>query len=188
MRASILVNGSPTDEFQFSRGLRHVDPLSPFLFNIVGEVFHLLMEKSKKEVIVEGICLRNHMDCISQLQFADDAIVFLKLGLENFQNLKRLLQCFQLIAGLKINFGKSSLYAWNEPDVQFWANILGCKVSSLPIHYLDAYIGTNPRRKIFWKPLLDKFDSKLTSWKKNSLNQAGRKVLTKACLNSFPIY
>lgn len=36
--------------------------------------------------------------------------------------------------------------------------------------------------------MLDKFGSKLASWKKNSLNQAGRRVLVKACLNSLPLY
>lgn len=34
---SIVVNGSPTDEVLLGRGLRQVDPLSPFLFNIAAE-------------------------------------------------------------------------------------------------------------------------------------------------------
>lgn len=89
---------------------------------------------------------------------------------------------------MKINFGKSLLYGWNEPDLQCWADILGCKVGVMPIQYLGAFIGSNPRRKVFWKPLLDKFDSKLANWKKSSLNQEGRKVLVKACLNSLPTY
>lgn len=68
------------------------------------------------------------------------------------------------------------------------ANILGFQLGSFPINYLGASIGTNPKRKLFWKPLIEKVDRKLAGWKSSSLNQARRKVVVKACLNSLPVY
>nr|GFB55027.1 RNA-directed DNA polymerase, eukaryota [Tanacetum cinerariifolium] len=40
-KASILVNGSPTNEFQFHRGLKQGDPLASLLFILVMESLHL---------------------------------------------------------------------------------------------------------------------------------------------------
>jgi hypothetical protein len=52
--ASVLVNGSPTDEFSLHRGLRQGDPLSPFLFLLAAEGFNVLMSSLTENNLFSG--------------------------------------------------------------------------------------------------------------------------------------
>ncbi|XP_028118811.1 uncharacterized protein LOC114316349 [Camellia sinensis] len=54
-RISVLVNGSPTDEFCPQRGLRQGDPLSPFLFNLVAEGLNVLLSRAYQLGIIKGV-------------------------------------------------------------------------------------------------------------------------------------
>jgi hypothetical protein len=52
--ASILVNGSPTDEFPLKRGLRQGDPLSPFLFLLAAEGLNIMMRSVVENNLFQG--------------------------------------------------------------------------------------------------------------------------------------
>lgn len=52
---SVLINGSPTDEFPMRCGLRQGDPLSQFLFLITVEGLNLMLEEAKSKKLLEGI-------------------------------------------------------------------------------------------------------------------------------------
>lgn len=51
----ILVNGSPSETFTPSRGIRQGDPLSPFLFVILMEGLSRLIHKAKADGNIRGL-------------------------------------------------------------------------------------------------------------------------------------
>ena len=78
MQFSVLVNGSPTDFFGSSRGLRQGDPLSPLLFLVMMEVFSRMVKRMEGVGLLSGFRVdgrRGRGECVSHLLFADDTLV-----------------------------------------------------------------------------------------------------------------
>ncbi|GKD31038.1 RNA-directed DNA polymerase, eukaryota, partial [Tanacetum coccineum] len=70
---SILVNGSPTLEFKFHKGLKQGDPLSPFLFILVIEILHLSFNNILNAGLFKVIRIDDSLT-LSHLFYADDAV------------------------------------------------------------------------------------------------------------------
>ncbi|XP_071713312.1 uncharacterized protein [Rutidosis leptorrhynchoides] len=127
---------------------------------------------------------------ISHLQYADDTIFFGKWSVNNIVNLMKLLKCFELSSGLKINYHKSSLFGvgLEHSEVIHSARLIGCKVVSFPCIYLGLPVGAKMSKKINWKPVIDKFEKRLADWKARAMSFGGRLTLINSVLNSLPLY
>lgn len=189
-RISVLVHGSPTKEFSPSNGVLKGDPLSPLLFNLDGEIPNRLLVKANQLKLFGGISMKGGGAELTHSQYADDTILFIHKDTELVIKVKEVLQCFQLLSGLKINFQKSRIYSYSKDNdlLSRIASILGCKLGKWPLVYLGSQIEMSRKRKAFWKPLIQKFQGKLSSWRRDSLDQAGRASIIKSTLNSLPIY
>ncbi|GJT62657.1 RNA-directed DNA polymerase, eukaryota, reverse transcriptase zinc-binding domain protein [Tanacetum coccineum] len=156
---SILVNGSPTDEFKIRRGLRQGDPLSLFLFILAMEGLHMLISRAIHSSQLHGLQIGNGDVTVSHLFYADDVIFLEEWNVRNVSNIVLLLQCFFLVSGLKINLAKCRLMGVGVPigEITEMANIIGCEASTIPFVYLGVPVGANMTRIESWKDLIDKF-------------------------------
>lgn len=172
------------------RGLRQGDPLSPLLFNIVAEGLNILFERAKMETVISQVRMGENGPVISHLQFVDDTIIFCKNDREEVQPIMEILCTFQLISGLKINFSKSQLCGIGIPEdiVQSYADILGCRVVSLPFKYLGLPLGANPRRIDTWKPVMEKLEKKLAFYSRKYITLGGRLTLINSNSGNLPLY
>ncbi|GKA87761.1 putative RNA-directed DNA polymerase, eukaryota, reverse transcriptase zinc-binding domain protein [Tanacetum coccineum] len=189
-RSSILVNGSPTKEFELFRGLRQGDPLSPFLFILAMEGLHSLTCKAEEIGLFKGASIGRDNMSVSHLMYADDVIFFGEWSQVNTHNLLCMLHCFFLISGLKINVDKSIVLGVgvSTEEVAQMASIIGCGVSKFPFKYLGVPVGGNMSRCVNWDVVIQKFSSKLSSWKARLLSVGGRLSLIKAVLGNLPTY
>ncbi|GJY70863.1 putative RNA-directed DNA polymerase [Tanacetum coccineum] len=160
--ASVLINGSPTKEFKVEKGLRQGDPLSPFLFIIAIEALNVALLNACNNNTFHGVKVGKDNIHVSHLQFADDALIMGEWSWLNAMNLSRILTCFNLASGLKINFHKSKLYGVGVTtlEVNSLASMIRCLPSNFPCTYLGLPIGGNMSRCANWGILVDKFNKR----------------------------
>ncbi|GJV26981.1 RNA-directed DNA polymerase, eukaryota [Tanacetum coccineum] len=107
-RGSILINGSPTEEFQFFKGLKQGDPLSPFLFILIMESLHISFQRVIDANLFTGIKL-NSLVNLTHLFYADDALFIGQWSDSNIDTLVHVLDCFHRASSLHINMCKSKI-------------------------------------------------------------------------------
>ncbi|KAK2653869.1 hypothetical protein Ddye_013725 [Dipteronia dyeriana] len=105
-------------------------------------------------------------------------------------NVKRILQCFELVSELKINFHKSSLVKIGKksPNDATWAKAFKCNLSFLKMTYLELPLGGNSRRESLCQPNIKKVEDRLALWRRCLFSKGGRLVFIKAVSSSLSIY
>ena len=91
VRFSVLVNGTPSDFFSSSHGVRQGDPLSSFLFVIVTEALSKMFTTTIDSGFLLGFCVGSRLSelvYISHLLFADDTLVFCGSNSDHLRSLR----------------------------------------------------------------------------------------------------
>ena len=151
VKFSILINGSSSDFFGSSRGLRQGDPLSSFLFDIVMEAMSCMLVAATAAGQFSGFTVGNVTSSLmkmSHLLFADDTLVFCDADSNHITTLHGILSRFEEMSGLKINLGKFELVPVGDvPNLLELVKILGCRESALLLKYLGLPLGASFKDK-----------------------------------------
>ena len=100
---SVLVNGEPHGNFTPNRGLRHGDPLSPYLFLLCVEGLHSLIQQAENVGSIKGVSLCSAGPKVSHLFFADDNLLFCRANTQECATILEVLQQYEEASGQQIN-------------------------------------------------------------------------------------
>lgn len=120
----------------------------------MGESLNKLVEQARIVGIVSGFCKLVNGSTITHLQFDDDTLFFCEPNKKEVLSYKAILTCFELVSGLKINIGKSTMIGIEmaRGRLKEFADEIGCGIGKIPFIYLGLPVGGNPRRLSFWTP------------------------------------
>ena len=96
---TILVNGTKTELFLHSRGLRQGDPMSPYLFNICLEALSQGIQRATDDGSWFPFLVGKRKVPISHLLFADDLLLFGRVDESTAFAVRRVLEEFCAASG-----------------------------------------------------------------------------------------
>ncbi|GKE92966.1 hypothetical protein Tco_1574061 [Tanacetum coccineum] len=117
----------------------------------------------------------NALMSLSHLFYADDAVFLGEWSDENLDNLPKILRCFRLASGLRINIAKSHVLGVGVPleIVHQGASRIGCKVMKTPFKYLGIMVGDHMSHSPAWSNSFQKVRTRLSKWKFKTLSIGG---------------
>ena len=73
-------------------------------------------------------------------------------------------------------------------EVEMFASITSCKAGSLPFMYLGLPVGKSMSRFDAWNEVINRVNSRLSSWKSRLLSIGGCLTLAKLVLGALPFF
>lgn len=176
--------------FRSYKGLRQGDPLSPLLFNLVADALSAILDRASERGFLGGVTPDLVEWDLTHLQYADNTVFFIQNTLQNIENLKFLLFCFEEVSGLKIKYNKSEVFiiGISEEDLELIADAFNYKLGEFPMKYLGLPISFKRLSKEELGASAGKVEKRLETCKCNQLFYGGRSILINSSLSSIPMY
>jgi hypothetical protein len=166
-----------------------------FLFVVVMEALSRMLSAALDQGNLTGFLVGSKEPeafVVNHLMFADDTLMFCAAQEEQIRHLRCIFLCFKAASSLRINLGKSEIAPIGAveavEDVERLVHLLGCRVTSLPMTYLNLSLGASYKSVSIWNGVIEKMERRLAGWKRMYLSKGGRLTLFKSMLSNLPTY
>jgi hypothetical protein len=136
---SILMNGQPHGHIVPTRGIRQGDPLSPNFFIICVDALSTMLNHSARMGKIFGVLIFRGGTKINHLLFASDSLLFGCANLQEWRQIKDILDIYERASRQKVNLEKTSLFFSRNTREDDWVSILqGTRLNSTQY---ETYLG-----------------------------------------------
>ncbi|XP_021728380.1 uncharacterized protein LOC110695460 [Chenopodium quinoa] len=171
---SILINGFLAPPFEAKKGLRHGDPMSPFLFSIGMEYLSRCLYELR---LTPDFNFTPRCDKLSltHMMFVDDLLMFSRVDSVSVKLLFQAFSKFFEASALSTNLDKSEVYFGGVPiEVHTeLRELLGVSQGSTPFSYLGVPFSSKKLTIAQCRPLVEKVTARIQGWMAKHLSYAG---------------
>lgn len=189
---SVIINGQSSARFCSDRGIRQGCPISPYLFVLAINELSLTLQEAMCNNNLTGIKLGPNCPPIHSLMFADDLLVCGHATLQEAIQINNIIHHFCSNSGQTPNWAKSAIIFSSQVQPSVIAEIKGIfpvqDIDTSSIHLGHPLILPSKDRSSAYNFILDKFRSKLSTYKAGKLSHAARLALIKSVFASIPVY
>nr|KAJ0197982.1 hypothetical protein LSAT_V11C700375200 [Lactuca sativa] len=175
-RASVIINGSPTNEFSMTKGVRQGGPLSPFLFIIAMEGLNVAMKTAIEKGVFDGsrvfgigVSPSEVLNWSAPLGCEPSSLPFTYLGIPVGENMNRKNAWRPIVEKFHCK-----LSLWKAKTLSFGGRLTLAKVvlGSLPTYYMSIFTIPNGiietlekiRRRFIWSSNLERKSISWVAW------------------------
>jgi hypothetical protein len=189
---SVVINGQAFAKFKGDRGIRQGCPLTPYLFVLAINELSIALQEAMSANSLVGILLGPNCPSIHSLLFADDLLVCGQATVEEAMQMKNILHVFCQRSGQTPNWRKSGIIFSKHVPSDITQDIMQIfpvsPIDSNFIHLGHPLILPSKDRTSAYSFVLERFKSKLGTYKADKLSHAARLELIKSVFASIPVY